>query len=166
MRKLVYLLIGMTSIIFGEAQAQASQANAVYSVLSDGLGPQALGAVPGKSFTTIYGTVDMNLNYLSSGKTSLLRMQSGNVWASKLGLYGQEDLGGGWLTLFRLESGLNANNGSTQESSSLFNRASIIGIQHKDFGQLTLGRQYSSVGANNFESSCLMMGAFAIRYTA
>lgn len=79
-------------------------------------------------------------------RKSIVCEQSGNVWTSKIGLYGQEDLGGQWTAFFRLESGFYANNGAVQDSSSIFNRGSFVGITDPAYGQLSPGHQYTSLG--------------------
>ncbi len=129
------------------AAAQQSQLSQMYSAFGSGLGPQAFGVAPGREMLVFYGSLDMAINAIHVGDQSAQRMQSGNVWTSKIGLYGQENLGDGWTSFFRLESGLYADTGAQQDSSSLFNRASYVGLQNPDFGTLSLGRQYSSLGA-------------------
>lgn len=141
-----FCFILMTGLCIN-AFAQQNQAQGLNSLYSDGLGPQSLGVAPGRTFLSLYGTLDLGVDYSNAGGKAVTRMQSGNVWSSKLGFYGQEDLGGGWISFFRMESGFNANNGTQQDTTTLFNRASVVGLQNRNFGQLTLGRQFSSVGA-------------------
>jgi predicted porin len=70
-------------------------------------------------------------------------MSQGNLLASKFGFYGTEDLGGGTQALFRLESGFNSATGAQSAAGYMFNRQAFVGLSNKDYGQLTLGRQYT-----------------------
>jgi predicted porin len=105
-----------------------------------------LSAVPefnGKLTTgvALYGSVDTGINYQRVGGKSLWQTQSGGEWTSKFGMFGREDLGGGWRAEFNLESGFLANNGAMQDNSSLFNRQSWVGLASSDYGRLRFGRQ-------------------------
>lgn len=123
-----------------------SQYQAVLAPIAIGLGPAAFGVETGRSFVTLYGSVDLAMNYENAGGKSMMRVQSGNVWTSKFGFYGQEDLGGQLTAFFRLESGFYANNGAVQDSSSFFNRGAYIGLMQPGYGQFSIGRQYTSLG--------------------
>ncbi len=124
----------------------SGQLSYVLGAVTPGFGPQAWNVATGRSFVTLYGSVDMAVNYINAGGKSMVRMQSGNTWTSKFGLYGQEDLGDQWTAFFRLESGFIANNGAVQDTNSLFNRASYIGLDNPRYGKITLGRTYSVTG--------------------
>ncbi|EGC99470.1 porin [Burkholderia sp. TJI49] len=123
-----------------------NQYRAILAPIGIGAGPGSFGVQTGKSLVTLYGSVDLAMNYINAGGKSALRMQSGNVWTSKLGFYGQEDLGGQTTVFFRLESGFYANNGAIQSPSSFFNRGAFVGLQNPRYGQLTLGHQLTSLG--------------------
>jgi len=90
---------------------------------------------------SLYGSVDMGINYQTVGGKSLVQTQSGGEWTSKLGFFGREDLGGGWRAEFNLENGFTANNGAVQDPTSLFNRESWVGIASNTYGQLRFGKQ-------------------------
>jgi predicted porin len=126
---------------------QGTQFQSLYSYWGDAFGSSAMGVVPQRTFTSLYGTVDLGANYTKSGSKSEYRMVSGNALTSKFGIYGQEDLGGRWTALFRLETGFAADTGAQQDSTSLFNRASYVGMQNPDYGLLTIGRQYTTMGS-------------------
>ncbi|MFM0394930.1 porin [Paraburkholderia phytofirmans] len=134
------------SIPFNE-NATRSQYLAVFEPIAIGGGPASTGIQPGNNFVSLYGSVDMAVNYTNAGGKSVVRLQSGNVWTSKFGIYGQEDLGAQWTAFFRLESGFYANNGAVQDTSSLFNRGSFVGVTNPVYGQLSMGRQYTSLGS-------------------
>lgn len=129
------------------AYATGSQMQSIFRYWGSGLGPQTLGVASQRTFVTLYGTVDMGVNYTKDGPYSITRLQSGGALTSKFGLYGQEYLGDQWTVLFRLENGFMGNTGAVQDKTSFFNRASYIGMQNPMYGQLTLGRQYTSGGA-------------------
>jgi GBP family porin len=129
------------------ALATGTQMQSIFQYWGTGLGPQTLGVAPQSSFVSLYGTVDEGLNYTKDGSDTIERIQSGGALTSKFGFYGQDYLGDQWTALFRLEDGFLANKGAVQDSTSLFNRASYVGIQHPLYGQLTMGRQYTSAGA-------------------
>ena len=84
--------------------------------------------------------------------------------ASRVGVRGTEDLGGGWRALFQIETGVNVDNGSNTGQNGIVNpstgfwstRDSYAGIEGDRFGRLTFGRQsiywfsgtINQVGAN------------------
>lgn len=117
------------------------------------------GAAHAQSSVTLYGIVDAGLTYVSNevakgstitpdgrvtGGKPVFGMTGGNVQASRWGLRGAEDLGGGLKALFNLESGFNIANGNQAVSSKLFNRQAYVGLSN-EYGTVTLGRQYDSV---------------------
>jgi predicted porin len=96
----------------------------------------------------IYGAVDMfaAVNNDSGDVTSVL--QSGGASASYVGIKGSEDLAPGVKAVFKLESGILADDGTYSQSfagntNRLFHRESWLGIQSDRFGQLSFGRQYT-----------------------
>ena len=114
-----------------------------------------------QSSVTLYGVIDGSIEYVnrvaSSAATpnqggSRFGMPSvGGLSASRWGLRGVEDLGGGNQALFVLESGFQWDTGALQ-SAPLFNRQSYLGIQNATVGKFSFGRQYTSFfdGMANF----------------
>jgi len=113
-------------------------------------------AASAQTGVTLYGIADLGVTYASGSLGHKLMVGSGQLSASRLGLKGQEDLGGGLSASFNLEAGLNLNNGtgvstSTNNQTSgvissggmTFNRASYLGLAHEAWGELRLGRDYS-----------------------
>ncbi|MFM0550879.1 porin [Paraburkholderia sediminicola] len=105
-----------------------------------------------QSSVTMYGIVDAGLVYQSS-QTSLGSTVNGhsnvklgqNIWnGNRLGFKGQEDLGGGTLAVFTLESGFNLLSGTQQFANAGFSRQAFVGLTNASYGTLTAGRQYSS----------------------
>lgn len=101
-------------------------------------------AAMAQSTVTVFGRVDVGLQHIDNGaKTS--RVDSGTYTASRLGFRGTEDLGGGLTALFFLESGISADTGNAAGGTRFFNRGSYVGLSSKDWGTVTLGRQYTPI---------------------
>lgn len=97
-----------------------------------------------QSSVTLYGVVDNALTYVSNqhGHANFY-MSQGNLQASKFGLLGAEDIGGGTKAIFRLESGFNSLTGAQSSVGYLFNRQAYIGLANNRYGTVTFGRQYT-----------------------
>lgn len=104
-----------------------------------------------QSGVTLYGVADTFLEFSNhqraagSSAGSVVRMNSGGLAGSRWGLRGVEDLGAGMRAIFALESGFNMDTGAMGETGRLFNRQAFLGVDTRDFGRLTLGRQYTSM---------------------
>lgn len=103
------------------------------------------------SSVTLYGIVDLGARHgsgLTAGNApspeSTSSLGSGIHTTSRWGLRGTEDLGGGAKALFQLESGINADAGTSANASKYFDRASWVALQ-KDWGTLALGRQTTTL---------------------
>jgi len=98
-----------------------------------------------QSDVTLYGLIDAGverLNHTSAGG-GITRMPSiAGSAASRWGLRGSEDLGGGLKTVFTLESGFAPDNGSLQQGGRAFGRQAFVGLSG-GWGTVSLGRQYS-----------------------
>lgn len=103
----------------------------------------AVGAANAQSSVTLYGIVDAFVQY-ADGADSQTRIQSGGLNGSRLGVRGSEDLGGGLRAVFTLETGINVDNGTTAQDDVFWGRQAFVGLA-SPYGQLTLGRQYSSI---------------------
>src|SRR5690348_11278817 len=76
-----------------------------------------------QSSVTLYGAVDDALTYVNNQKgSSNVYLRQGNLYASKFGLQGKEDLGGGTLAIFDLQNGFDLNTGALSSSGLMFNR--------------------------------------------
>jgi len=116
-----------------------------------------------QSSVTLYGIVDAGFTYTTNIRgNNAFSMTSGNLQQSRWGLSGIEDLGGGAKAVFNLESGFDTMNGST--SSTMFNRQSYVGLTHRDYGTLTLGRQFDSVV--DYVGPLTAVGTWGGTYTA
>ncbi|MFL9950628.1 porin [Paraburkholderia agricolaris] len=104
-------------------------------------------AAHAQSSVTLYGTLDTGIDYISNQKTatggkSNWMMESGNVSTDRWGLRGNEDLGGGLSAVFDLENGFNIDSGKFSNGGDEFGRQAWVGIASKQWGTVTMGRQY------------------------
>src|SRR5690606_7526469 len=94
----------------------------------------------------LYGSIDTGIVYLSNSRDegSVMRMPevTGGQMASRVGLRGSEDLGGGLKAVFTLESGFSPANGKSMQSGRLFGRQAFLGLSSNDWGTIAFGRQY------------------------
>ncbi len=118
-----------------------------------------VGTAYAQSNVTLYGVIDMNVEYANhvgavpiaangfnpGPSNNVYRMNSGGLAGSRWGLRGTEDLGGGVKGVFVLESGISADNGTLQQSGRLFGRQAFVGLSKAGIGQISLGRQYTSM---------------------
>jgi predicted porin len=110
------------------------------------LASASLGSVGafGQSSVTLYGVVDDSIAYVNNQKGhSNVYLRQGNLYASKFGLKGSEDLGGGTSAIFDLQAGFDPNSGAASSSGLIFNRQAYVGLQNQNYGTLTMGRQYT-----------------------
>jgi len=110
------------------------------------------GSVMAQSGVTLYGVVDVPIEYASNmagtggGAANLVRMASGGgLSGSRWGLRGVEDLGGGRQALFVLENGFGPDTGAVQQGGRLFGRQAFVGLSDASYGKLTFGRQYTAI---------------------
>ncbi|WP_323118861.1 porin [Burkholderia alba] len=99
-----------------------------------------------QSTLTLYGVADAGVQYLShaDGQRSAWQLQNYGILPSQVGLKGNEDLGGGWRALFKLEQGINLNDGTATVPGYAFFRGAYVGIGGPA-GTVTLGRQFSTL---------------------
>lgn len=108
-----------------------------------------LGAFAGSAFAadvTLYGVLDEGFLYThkDADKTGVdavdkFELRNGIQAGSRWGLKGTEDLGNGLKVGFILESGFNADDGTSSVSGTLFNREASLNVMGP-FGQLSLGK--------------------------
>ncbi|HIE4197624.1 MULTISPECIES: porin [Burkholderia] len=101
-------------------------------------------AAHAQSALTLYGALDAGVQYLThaDGHRSAVRLQNYGILPSQVGIKGHEDLGGGWRALFKLEQGLNLNDGTATVPGYAFFRGAYVGLAGP-VGTVTLGRQFS-----------------------
>ena len=104
----------------------------------------AAGAVQAQS-VTLYGVIDTGIETVSNtaaGGTITRVPSNTGIFASRWGMRGREDLGGGLAAVFTLESGFSPDTGAMGQGGRLFGRQALVGLSG-DWGAVTLGRQYS-----------------------
>lgn len=101
------------------------------------------GSAAAQSSVTLYGVVDVFMQYLDNGGKHSYSERSGGNTGSLFGLKGSEDLGDGLKTVFDVETGFNSNNGALfADTTALFYRQAWVGLASDKYGSLTFGRQY------------------------
>ena len=117
------------------------------------LATAGIGSAHAQSSVTLYGLIDTSITYVNNQRTgsgntgsSNWLETSGNLSASRWGLRGNENLGGGLAAVFTLENGFSSNTGAlSQKGVDMFGRQAWVGLQSKTLGTLTLGRQYDLI---------------------
>jgi predicted porin len=139
--------------------AMACSGAALAQVGNTGQGPVSASSV------TLFGVVDVAYSYGKGSENHVQRLVSGANTSSRLGFRAFEDLGGGLAAGAWLEAGINPDNGSgaatnTNNQSSgapsslaggqglTFNRRSTVSLISADWGEVRLGRDYTSTFRN------------------
>lgn len=104
----------------------------------------SLAAAPAlaQSSVTLYGRIDTSIEYANFGPNHVVRMGSGDIFATQFGLKGSEDLGGGYRAIFKLENGFNSANGTLGNNGALFGREAWVGLSGP-FGAMQAGVNYT-----------------------
>eukprot|EP00952_Eustigmatos_sp_NYUAD-ZCMA_P007713 32493-Eustigmatos_ZCMA.PRE.1 len=100
-------------------------------------------AVNAQSAVQIYGLFDMSIGSTKApGGTSVAGVDSGKLSTSYYGFSGTEDLGGGLSAQFKLESFFRGDTGEQGRfgGDAQFARTSSVGLSHKEFGSINIGR--------------------------
>ncbi|QGZ56381.1 porin [Paraburkholderia acidiphila] len=115
---------------------------------------------------TLYGVLENGFDYVNnSGGKQVYAMRDGTytgVYGSRWGICGQEDLGGGWSALTRLENGFNIPTGNLGQGGRMFGRQAYLGLSNNNIGVVTAGRQYDSmVDYLQFATTGSVLGSYA-----
>ena len=130
MKKLPLALAVAAAIAAPAAMAQSSVT--VYGKLYPYLlNEDGSGATTGASSATL-GAAGTGVD----GVTRNTGMVSGN---SRMGIRGQEDLGGGLKAMFQMESVVSVNDGAAGSGTTFWNRDTFIGLERKGMGTIKLG---------------------------
>lgn len=106
------------------------------------------GPAASASSVTIYGIYDLGVTRVSNiAGSAVTRMDDSILQGNRLGFRGTEDLGGGMSAFFTLEMGFAGDTGALRQGGLGFGRASLIGLSHRSFGELSLGRQFDQMNA-------------------
>lgn len=93
---------------------------------------------------TLYGRIDAGIesvSHVASAGGSITRMPSNTgIIPSRVGVRGNEDLGGGLNAIYTLEMGFGVDTGTLGQGGRLFGRQSFVGLSGA-WGAVTLGRQ-------------------------
>jgi len=104
----------------------------------------ALGAFAGvasaQSSVTLFGVVDLSVNSIKNGNTTVKRMDNNQLNSNRLGFRGTEDLGGGMSAGFWLEGAMANDTGNPSGLS--FTRRSTVSLSG-NFGEVRMGRDYT-----------------------
>jgi len=101
-----------------------------------------------QSSVSMYGVIDTMIRYSNNeikadgSRGSNTQLEQGVFQGPRLGFKGVEDLGAGNAALLQLEMGFQSNNGASDQQGQLFGRQAFVGLKNKDWGELSLGRQY------------------------
>ncbi|WGS55175.1 porin (plasmid) [Paraburkholderia sp. D15] len=98
-----------------------------------------------QSSVTLFGLLDVGVSYVSNEQGGHSLKADDSIWTPSLwGIRGVEDLGGGYKTLFDLESQFAINTGAGIPGPNAdFNRQAFVGIEKDGMGRLTFGQQYN-----------------------
>ena len=101
------------------------------------------GVASAQSSVTLYGTLDVNGQYIkNTGTDRRYSMGTDGINSSQLGFRGVEDLGGGLKAGFTLLSGVNPDSGTA--NGKFWNRRSTVSL-FSNAGELRLGRDYTPI---------------------
>lgn len=133
----------MVCIKSGGTQPLARAARAAATVAAMAFAPAALAQTPG---VTLFGIIDTGVEYVSDvgpAGRGLWRVpsQTGTV-ASRVGVRGSENLGGGLRAEFVIENGFAPDMGTAAQGGRLFGRQAWLGLSGT-WGTVSLGRQYT-----------------------
>jgi predicted porin len=108
--------------------------------------------------TTLYGSARVSVDYNDPSSNNFDKDTSDSSWdvfnnASRLGVRGEEDLGGGLAAIYQYEFGVDVSEGGNFES----NRPKWVGLKGASWGSITLGTQwtpyYNVVGVGDIFNS-------------
>ncbi|WP_408444655.1 porin [Paraburkholderia caffeinilytica] len=111
---------------------------------------------------TLYGILDAGIQYRThaDGTNSEINLQNyGNI-PSLVGMSGKEELGGGLSAVFKLEQGLNLNDGTPTVPGYAFFRGAYVGLSGP-FGTATIGRQTTVLFDQNLYFDPLLLSAYS-----
>jgi predicted porin len=114
-----------------------------FGVLGIALASSLCYAQQSGSSVSIYGRLDVGVaNQTERAGGTLLSMGSSYWQPSQIGFKGAEDLGQGTSAIFDLASTLNMKTGGAGNNLRFWDRNAYVGISNKDWGTITVGRNY------------------------
>lgn len=131
-----------------EAQRRPAWTTHALAALAGALAAPAMAQTPPASSVTLYGQATAALTYKNhqTGGTNVKEVSNSALASTLFGFRGTEDLGGGMVAVFRLESAMNTDNGTAGatvgSTSKFWNRQSYVGIGFNPMVLVTVGRQF------------------------
>lgn len=101
-------------------------------------------AAAAQSGVSIYGVLDTGAQGNTNVAGEKTRRLETRHEPSYIGFRGSEDLGDGLSAVFRLESSVAIDTGTTN-ATTFFSRQAFVGLESKQLGTLTFGRQYDTI---------------------
>ena len=98
-----------------------------------------VGAASAQSSVTMYGVADVSASKSTGSKAAGHANSAFNNGNSRLGVRGNEDLGGGMKAFFNFEQGIDLGNGAS-DAAGTFQRAAFVGLGG-NFGEVYAGRR-------------------------
>lgn len=95
----------------------------------------------------LHGNIDNGIGWVShqgdshGGHGSSLQMMPSSRSSNKLIIDGSEPIDADTSAVFTLSNGFNIHTGALAQEGRLFNREASVGLSHRQYGTLTLGRQ-------------------------
>jgi predicted porin len=127
-------------------------------------------AAMAQSSVTLYGIVDLGVSFDKNGAGGKsTQLKNGFNSGSRFGFRGTEDLGGGLQAIFNLEAAIAGDTGALSNyagqpgsttTSTGFNRRSVVGLQSRSWGLLTLGRDYTPFFQSSLDSDAFNLGLY------
>jgi predicted porin len=103
------------------------------------------GLAQAQSAVTLYGNVDEYVGYIrSSNGSHITGLNDGAILRTRLGVRGSEALDKGYALNYTLEMGINADTGTSADSSRLFDRQAWVGV-NTPAGEVRVGRQNTEI---------------------
>ena len=101
----------------------------------------AAGSAQAQNSVTVYGLIDAGVNYVNGQNAAKTRLSSGVMEGSRWGFKGNEDLGGGYRTVFTLEGRFEADTGSNSNRAASGSQVPdrFTDLQFLGLPQLNLG---------------------------
>ena len=100
----------------------------------------ATGAAFAQSSVTLFGVVDLAYENVKTNAGRVSGLSPSSNSSSRIGFRGVEDLGGGLSAVFRLEQGINLDDGTLGQGGRAFGREPSVGLASTAWGTVTAGR--------------------------
>lgn len=115
------------------------------------------GTAQAQTSVTLYGVIDTgieaeNIRLPSGTSFNTAALSNGGMYGNRWGMKGKEDLGSGNQLFFDLESGFDLTSGSSLQSSRLFGRDAVIGLENPAWGMIRAGRS-NTISTDMFQDA-------------